>query len=600
VDGSYTVTTTGISSPSRVNFQGSSIFVDRNIIKFSMFKASPVRVEIFDARGSLLRKEIKPQARPGSYSFNLAEGNGARQLLIVRAAIGLNKVTFRYFPLKNISSALTATSGAISANEALAKITAVKDTLKVSAANYLSKAVPVTSYDTTVDVSLDSAAGGAVTVRLDQTRQVIEGFGINNNWKELGTSGISACFDSGANGLGLSILRVGMNSSGNLWTGPNDVTGARSRGAKIIGSTWTPPAGDKTNGSENDGGHLKTSSYDSWATKIANFSKTYNLYSMSMGNEPDFASCGMNEPCNGNYPTTLYTAEEMIAFLKVLGPKMRSTAPNCKIMAPEASEWLHTWSDTSGCCSVPGNKPSSDPLKCGCFQGKTTPCSCAPGKGYSYGKYLYEDKAAWAFVDILGVHQYDTQRAEPWPAYIPASDRKLVYQTEMSGVKWWPEGTPSTTIENGLAVASWIHDALVVGEANGWCYWWWQAMGETNEGLLQANGTDTKRHYTFGNFSKYVRPGMTRVEVTGEFPKDVLISAYKNSSTVVVVVINKGAAANVPITVGGGTAPASFIPYVTSGTQNENWSAKSAVSVSGGTLTAALVAKSVTTFVGKL
>jgi hypothetical protein len=33
--------------------------------------------------------------------------------------------------------------------------------------------------------------------------------------------------------------------------------------------------------------------------------------------------------------------------------------------------------------------------------------------------------------------------------------------TEMSGVKWWPEQGPSSDINNGVAVAGWIHSALV-------------------------------------------------------------------------------------------------------------------------------------------
>ena len=305
----------------------------------------------------------------------------------------------------------------------------------------------------------------------------------------------------------------------------------------------------------------------------------------------------MNEPCNGNYPTTLYTAEQMVNFIKVAGPKIR--AKGCKIMAPEASEWIHTWSDTSGCCSVPGNKPSSDPLKCGCFQGKTTPCSCQPGKGYSYGKYLYEDKEAWAFVDILGVHQYDTQRAEPWPDYVKVEDRKPVWQTEMSGVKWWPDGSPDNSIENGLAVAGWIHNALTVGELNAWCYWWYNGGSGTNEGLL-LNGQDTKRHYTFGNYTRYVRPGMTRVLIAGDAPKNVLLTAFKGAGNkVVIVAINKGSAATVPISIAGGTVPTSFIPYVTADGNNKNWVEGSAVSVAGGVLTAQLEGKSVTTFVGK-
>jgi len=434
-----------------------------------------------------------------------------------------------------------------------------------------------------------------VTVQLDQARQTIEGFGINNNWKELGSSGINACFDS-ASGLGLSILRIGMNENGGVASGSGDISLARNKGAKIIGSTWSPPASYKTNGSINDGGHLKTANYDQWASTIASFAKSNNLYAMSMGNEPDFASCGSAEPCNGSYPTTLYTAEEMVAFIKVLGPKMRSTAPNCKIMAPEASEWIHTWSDTSGCCSTPGNKPSSDPLKCGCFTGKTTSCSCAAGKGYSYGKYLFEDKAAWAYVDILGVHQYDTQVSVPWPSYVPVADRKSVWQTEMSGVKWWPDGSPSTDISNGVVGAGWIHNALTVGELNAWCYWWYNGGSDTNEGLL-LNGQDTKRHYTYGNYSKYVRPGMTRVDITGAIPAGVLLTAFKGTGgKVVIVAINKGtASATVPITITGGTAPATMTPIVTS--SSENWASKTALPVTSGAFTATLAGTTVTTFV---
>lgn len=597
-DGSYELIKTGVAVMPLLVPKTEMITMNKGILEFRVANPSPVKVAIFDINGNLVKKELLQNAVAGVYRLNFTEHNRVSNLLVIHASIGKHVTTFRYVPIQNSNYALNRSV----AKEAptmgkLAKIAAISDTVKVAANGYLASATVLTSYDTTLNIVLSPDT--ALTLRLDQTRQVIDGFGINNNWKELGDNGISGCFDS-VNGLGLTILRIGMNKDGNVMSGAADISKARSRGAKIIGSTWSPPAGDKTNNNENDGGHLKTTSYDSWATKIANFAKANNLYSMSLGNEPDFASCGPVEPCNGNYPTTLYTAEEMVAFIKVLGPKMRSAAPNCKIMAPEASEWIHTWSDTSGCCSVPGNKPSSDPLKCGCFTGKTTPCGCAPGKGYSYGKYLYEDKAAWAFVDIVGVHQYDTQKSVPWPDYIAVADRRPVWQTEMSGVKWWPDGTPSTTIENGIAVAEWIHDALTVGELNAWCFWWYNGGSDTNEGLY-LNGTDTKRHYTFGNYSKYVRPGMTRVEIAGKSPDGVLLTAFKgNDGKVVIVAINKGStSATIPITIAGGSAPASFIPYVTSGSANENWSAKTPVSASGSILTVTLGSKTVTTFVGK-
>ena len=38
-------------------------------------------------------------------------------------------------------------------------------------------------------------------------------------------------------------------------------------------------------------------------------------------------------------------ANEMVAFLKVAGPKIQ--AKGVKVIAPEASEWEHTWSNKS-------------------------------------------------------------------------------------------------------------------------------------------------------------------------------------------------------------------------------------------------------------
>jgi O-glycosyl hydrolase len=170
----------------------------------------------------------------------------------------------------------------------------------------------------------------------------------------------------------------------------------------------------------------------------------------------------------------------------------------------------------------------------------------------------------------------------------------------MSGLMYWPEQGPSTGIANGVAVAGWIHSALVIGEASAWLWWWYQAAGSNdNEGLLRTNGTDTKRHYTLGNYSKFVRPGYVMVSVTGNSDANLLLSAFTaTDGTVVVVAINNGTLeATVPIAIAGGTAPASCTPYVTS--SSDNLAAKTAVTVTGGTFTASIAATTVTTFVCK-
>jgi glucuronoarabinoxylan endo-1,4-beta-xylanase len=542
-----------------------------------------------------------PNALEGFYRLDLSDNSRAATMLIIRASIGQDAVMLRYLPLHNDKNRVNSfAESSIPVGGKLSKITAINDTLKVTAPNYAVKAMAITSYDQTLNITLDTAGSG-VTVQLDQAKQTIEGFGLNDTWaKETFSSTVAdALFNTTGAGIGLSILRVGMNSSGAFASSniSTDISAAKSRGAKIIGSCWSPPASYKTGqtggaGSENGGGHVLPGKYEAWATTIATFAKNNNLYGMSPQNEPDFASCGSSEPCSGDYSTTLYTADEMVAFIKVAGPIFKSKAPGVKLIAPEASEWIHTWSDTSACCTENQHLNSSDPLKCG-----FPPTKCAAGKGYDYGHALAQDKDAWAALDILGVHEYDTQRAEAWPSDVP--DKKPVWQTEMCGTKWWPEQGPSLDINNGIVVAGWIHDALVKGEASAWLWWWYKSSSAGNSGLLYSDGTDTKRHYTLGNFSKFIRPGYTRVNITGDITKGVLLSAYKGADgTLVVVAIDStSTAATVPVTIAGGTAPASLVPWVTSAT--DNLKSGAAVTVSGNTFTATLAGKTVTTFVGK-
>ena len=445
---------------------------------------------------------------------------------------------------------------------------------------------------------------GPITVHLDQTEQTIQGFGLNT---ALGGGSVpwDTFYGTTGNGLGLSIVRVGMTSSGGL----SGSLPPASYGAKVIGSAWTPPANCKDNNSTTRGGHLLASCVDSWSTKIADFAKAQKLYAMAAANEPDFASCGssIGPPCNGDYDTAVYTANEMVTFVKALGPKLK--AANVKLIAPEPSEWIHLWSNTSATGStVSGHPNSSDPLKCGCFGNSptTTGCatSCTMGNGYDYGHWLAKDATAWAAVDIIGTHEYDSQKAEPWPADVDGGKpSKEIWETEASGVRYWPEEGPSSDIKNGVAVAGWIHSALTVGHASAWLYWWYQSTGSNdNEGLvLQGSSALTKRCYTLGNYSKFVRPDYKRVDVTGAVPTDLLISAYVNptDNTVVVVAINKGTKdATVPISIAGAaTVPAMMTPNVTSSA--DNLAAKAAVAVSGGSFMATLPATTVTTFVGK-
>jgi len=138
-----------------------------------------------------------------------------------------------------------------------------------------------------------------------------------------------------------------------------------------------------------------------------------------------------------------------------------------------------------------------------------------------------------------------------------------------------------------------------------WLYWWWQALyQDDNEGLAylkgeSASAAKAKRFYTLGNYSKFVRPGYVAVEVAGSVGSDVLISAYKSEDgkTVAIVAINKGGGAASPKIGFAGITPTSCTPTVTSA--NDNLKDGTAVTVTGGLLTASLASKTVTTYVCK-
>ncbi len=208
---------------------------------------------------------------------------------------------------------------------------------------------------------------------------------------------------------------------------------------------------------------------------------------------------------------------------------------------------------------------------------------------------ILADAQAAAQVDILATHMYETQDAVAPPAGVT----KPIWVTEMSGVMGYPEAGPSSDIADGIVWAGWIHDALTTGHASAWHAWWMTSLNNDNEGLLLMGGGTTKRLYTVGNYSKFIRPGYRRVDVSGTPPANVRLTAYVNPTdgTVVIVAINGGTSAvALPLFISG-SAPCSVTPWVTS--SSDNLASKTAVAVSGSRLAPMLAAQSVTTFVGK-
>ena len=388
---------------------------------------------------------------------------------------------------------------------------------------------------------LSVAAQSGLAVNFNDVHQRMDGFGAADPFTSALTDAQADLFFSQSAGIGLSILRAGIDSNGNYMSAYSNATKAAARGAIVWAYPFSAPGAWKDNGTTNNGGHLLPAFYDAWATRLAGFAATLQqnagvpLYALSVQNEPDWTA---------SWDTMLYTSQEMVNFVKVLGPKVAALNPRPKLMLPEMGGWGNTWGHTGA---------------------------------------ILGDSLTAPYLDIVAAHQYGGVSA-------PQTTGKPIWQTEMSSFDGFDPG-----IGNGLMVARWIHDAITIGNASAWHYWWLNKNPGDNESLITPQVT--KRLYTLGNFSKFVRPGFVLVGTSGT-PGGVSATAYKHPTTgaFVIVVINENGS-NVPLNVSlNGLTAGSVTPWITS--SSLNLAQQSALPVSGGSFTATLPASSVTSFVG--
>jgi glucuronoarabinoxylan endo-1,4-beta-xylanase len=144
-----------------------------------------------------------------------------------------------------------------------------------------------------------------------------------------------------------------------------------------------------------------------------------------------------------------------------------------------------------------------------------------------------------------------------------------------------------------------MHSDLTKLNLNAW-HLWWLYEGGNSGGCLYDTGTKvwTKRLWVMGNFSRFVRPGYTRVSTSGTAPKGLLVSAYinpKNNALAIVAINSNTSSTRVPLYISG-KAPCSLTPYETSA--DKSLGQLTAVAVANSRVTVTLPAQSVTTFVG--
>jgi glucuronoarabinoxylan endo-1,4-beta-xylanase len=399
-----------------------------------------------------------------------------------------------------------------------------------------------------------TAQTGDVTVDPTKTHQVVDGFGEADVWQGSSSAAMQTLLWDPVNGIGLNLLRVGIDGT----SGSPNIMGAAGYAdgqacvkfsgsdCKVWAAPWSPPASMKDNNNVNNGGHLNTGSYAAWAKILAAFPAFYkskggvDLYAISAQNEPDFVA---------SYQSAIFNSSQMVNWIGVLGPALAALNPPVKVLAAEPDNWGNIWG------------------------------------GDGFGPAIIADSTANMYVGPIATHDYGNTNvgtyARPAP---PANNTHHVWETEC---------TPGDT--GPITIATMIYAAFSTGGVNGWHYWWTQA-------LVPNASSPPPQVYALGNFSKFVRPGYYRVDVSGA-PKASgtvpLVVAFTNLSdgTVSIVVVNGGSAQQISFFVAGTGWPASVTPYVT--TTSSKLAAGTPISVSGGRFSASLAGQSVTTFVGK-
>jgi O-glycosyl hydrolase len=384
-----------------------------------------------------------------------------------------------------------------------------------------------------VDVTAD------VVVDMFTEHQTIRGFGGMNcpTWGvDLTADQADTAFGNETGQMGMTILRVMVPpSSGNFNREVATAKRAVSHGAIVLATPWTPPQNMKTNGSL-VGGRLNTSSYAAYADHLLSFkehmeSNGVTLHAISVQNEPDIAV---------DYDSCDWSAEEMANWLSSEGSKFGDT----KLMAAESFNY---------------NKRNTDPI--------------------------LNSATAEPMFDIVGVHLYGAQ-ASDYP--LAREKGKELWMTEHytesdNDANLWPLA---------FDVAREIHSVMA---SNFNAYIWWYIR--RSYGPMTENGQISKRGYMMAQYSKYVRPGFIRVDTVsgGGGGASIQVTAYKNGSQVVAVILNTGnSAQNITLGVNAG-AYNEFRTITSSGSKNLE---EGSVSATGNVASLSLEAQSITTVIG--
>lgn len=260
-------------------------------------------------------------------------------------------------------------------------------------------------------------------------------------------------------------------------------------------------------------------------------------------NEPD-GHWNWQGPKQEGSPATKY---EIARLSRILDKELQSRGVGTQIVIPESSDYR---------CMMSTHETGSD-------------------RGYEIQSFFSPDSTETYVGNLkklprlMAGHSYWTNT----PVEYMKECRKALRDTlQKYGVDFWQSevcimgndeeigggGGYDRTMKTALYVARMIHHDLVFADARSW-QWWRAVGGDYKDGLLfqyrqrsAASDTivDSKLLWSFGNYSRFIRPGAVRIDVcrdksidsdSATDPYGLMCSAFRNKDDGnVIVVINYG------------------------------------------------------------
>lgn len=344
-------------------------------------------------------------------------------------------------------------------------------------------------------------------------------------------------------------------------------------------STWSPPAWMKDGNRATElypasQGKLKSEHYQHYADYLADFCEAYNkagipIYAVSPPNEPGYAA-----PWN----SCLWTPQEMGDFIQHnLLPTLQKRNLKVKVLFGENPAWSTVF----------------DRLKM---------ISSA-----DFVNNVLQTHADMPEKNIIAAgHGYVLPDTIPLPAELRRTPIVPFEEALKRNIPMWvteiSDITPlDVSMEDGLRWATAFHEYLMEAQVSAIIWWLGAQPTKTNESLIVLNQQEgsfikTKRYDTFGNYTRYIPRGSRGMgNQPNGLPEEVKVSSFRygNQFTIVVVNPTDRQLTSQLLLENGKVVKGSLRNYIT--TADKQWSEGT---ITGSTLE--FLPQSVTTFTGEI